>query len=361
MGKQLDKIEVHGFKSIKNLNLDLRQLNVLIGANGAGKTNFVSLFKLLNQIIEKRLQTSVREAGGAETFLFHGSKETSQITIKLRFQDNGYGCRLKPAADDSLFFDYEEADYWGGGYTNPYIEFLGSGHNESNCAEVAAKRRVAQYVLGALRNWKLYHFHDTSDSAKVKKICDINDDFFFRQNAENLAAYLFKLHKGHSHNYELIRQTIQLVAPFFDDFILRPMTENPGKIQLEWREKDSDYPYKAHQLSDGTLRFICLATLLLQPNPPSTIVIDEPELGLHPYAITILASMLRSASANTQVIVSTQSVPLVNQLTPEEVIVVEREGNNSVFKRLSGDQLKDWVEDYGLGDMWEKNLLGGRP
>src|SRR2546427_3037694 len=158
-----------------------------------------------------------------------------------------------------------------------------------------------------------------------------------------------------------MRETITQVAPFFNDFALRPDPTPKESIRLEWREKGSDFPFRAAHLSDGTLRFICLATLLLQPTPPSTVLIDEPELGLHPYAITVLASLLKSASTKTQVIVSTQSVPLVNQLQPEDILVVDRAQGQSTFRHLGSEELKDWLEDYGLGDLWEKNLFGGRP
>jgi predicted ATPase len=182
-----------------------------------------------------------------------------------------------------------------------------------------------------------------------------------RSNASNLAAFLFLLQGQHPEHYREIVRTVRLVAPFFDDFALRPRPLNPNKIQLEWREKGSDSYFGANYLSDGTLRFMCLATLLLQPDLPATVLIDEPELGLHPYAITVLASLLRSAAQQTQVIVSTQSVPLVNQFRPEDVIVVDREDRQSVFRRLTQADLESWLDEYGLGDLWEKNLLGGRP
>ena len=150
-------------------------------------------------------------------------------------------------------------------------------------------------------------------------------------------------------------------SPFFENFVLAPSKLNPEKIRLEWKEKGSDEYFNASALSDGTLRFICLATLLLQPSLPSAVLIDEPELGLHPAAITLLAELLRSTSKCSQVIVSTQSVTLVNQLAPEEVVVVEHKDDTSSFQRLAEEQLKDWVGDYGLGELWEKNLVGGRP
>jgi predicted ATPase len=117
-------------------------------------------------------------------------------------------------------------------------------------------------------------------------------------------------------------------------------------------------------LSDGTLRFICLTTLLLQPKSllPDTLLIDEPELGLHPFAINLLADMLQEAAESKQVIVSTQSVELLNAFQPEDVVVVQREEDASVFKRLDKAALSDWLaDDYSLGELWKRNILGGRP
>jgi predicted ATPase len=220
-------------------------------------------------------------------------------------------------------------------------------------------------VLDSLKSWKIYHFHDTSVSAPVKKARDINDNIYFRPDASNLAAFLYLLKETRNEYYEAIRDTIRLVTPFFDDFLLKPNRENENMIKLEWREKGSDFPFQAYHLSDGTLRFICLATLLLQPELPSTILIDEPELGLHPYAIVILASLMQSAAERTQLIVSTQSVSLVNQFDAEDLLVVERREHDhkyeTVIGRVDSEKLDAWLEEYALGELWEKNVLGGRP
>ena len=357
---QLNQISIKGFKSIRELDFKLRPLNVMIGANGAGKSNFISVFRLLNEMVVGNFQNSVAQAGGAGTFLYLGEKTTDRIEVQLRFGVNGYNCIWVPSADGTLFFNREYCLFWGD-RTPPdgYRELLGTGHKESKLPEKATK--VSKYVMEALESWRVYHFHDTSDTAKVKKVGDINDNIYLRPDASNLSAFLYTLKQGKKIYYEAIRDTIRQVAPFFNDFILRPDPNNETKIRLEWREKGSDYPFMAHHLSDGTLRFMCLATLLLQPYPPATILIDEPELGLHPYAITVLSSLLKSASAKTQVIVSTQSVPLVNQLEPENIIVVERIEGQSAFRHLETEEMKDWLDDYGLGDLWEKNIIGGRP
>jgi predicted ATPase len=215
--------------------------------------------------------------------------------------------------------------------------------------------------LQNLRSFAVYHFHDTSGTASVKHTGDLDDNYLLRPDGANLAALLYRLREKNPGDYSNIVDAIRLVFPFFDDFMLEPSRLNADRIRLEWRERGSDTYFNASALSDGTLRFICLATLLLQPDLPSTILLDEPELGLHPYAITILAELLRGAATKTQVIASTQSVGLVNQFEPEDVIVVEREDQQSVFRHLDRADMESWLDDYGLGDLWEKNIIGGRP
>jgi predicted ATPase len=336
---------------------------VLIGANGAGKSNFISLFKLLNKIMEKRLQEYTSQAGGADTFLYFGQKQTDEIRIALEFGPNGYICTLMPTVDDRLAFREEKCWSLGQYRATPYEISLGAGHEETRLEEKARSEPVAASVLEALQSWRVYHFHDTSESARAKKTGDIHDNSRLRPDAANLAAFLYLLSEKHRSHYDQIVMTTRLAAPFFQYFILKPLPNNPDKILLEWRERGHDNYLNVGFLSDGTLRFICLATLLLQPDSlkPSVIVIDEPELGLHPYAITLLASLLKSVAASRQVIVSTQSVPLVNQFTIDDVIVVDREDQQSTFKRLAKKDLTHWLDEYGLGDLWEKNLLGGRP
>jgi predicted ATPase len=360
--RPLDRIEIKGFKSIRDMDLELGSLNILIGANGAGKTNFISAFQLLNQLMKGHLQVFVSTSGGANALLYFGRKVTDEIFLHLSFDITSYKVRLVPSVQDSLVFADEL--YW---YKSELVSQLrerrfGSGHKEARLPEQAHELHgTIRFVLKHLQSYQVFHFHDTSESAKIKQTGDINDNARLRSDASNLAAFLYMLRETQREHYNRIVKAIRLAAPFFDDFNLRPKPENPDTIQLAWRERSSDDYFNVHSLSDGTLRFICLTTLLLQPTLPSTILIDEPELGLHPYAISLLASMLRSAATQTQVIVSTQSVTLVNQFEPEDIIVVDREEGESKFKRLEPQEIESWLEEYGLGDLWEKNILGGRP
>lgn len=212
-----------------------------------------------------------------------------------------------------------------------------------------------------LESYRVYHFHDTSDTAAVKLASDLEDNTVLRPQAENLAAFLFWMQAKHPVHFQNVVSAVRHIAPFFEDFRLQPSRLNESKIRLEWREKGSDAYLNAHALSDGTLRFICLATLLLQPQLPALVLLDEPELGLHPAAITVLAELLSSASERTQVIAATQSVTLVNRLRPEQVWTVERSQGPTTFNHLSGADMSQWLDNYALGDLWEMNVLGARP
>lgn len=378
---KISKLELNNYKSIREMNLSFKDINILIGANGAGKSNLISFFSLLNKIIDKNLQASIARAGGADNLLYFGRKISpnlnAEITFKNEFFDginqvteeyfNNYSLTLEPNNEDSFFFAKEEI-----GFKQPNkdwkTEFLGIGHIESKLLEQKKIKKsqkgyagISEYIHKAFEEFKIYHFHDTSHNSPIKQISDIHDNYYLREDGANLASFLFRLEKQNKINYKKIESTIRLIAPYFDRFELRPTAMNPDKIRLEWREKGSEKYFNASHLSDGTLRMICLTTLLLQPEPPSTIIIDEPELGLHPYSINILSSMIKSISKRIQVIMSTQSVTLVNQFTPENIIVVDRKDGQSVFKHIEEKELKNWLEDYSVGDAWEKNIIGGRP
>jgi predicted ATPase len=183
-------------------------------------------------------------------------------------------------------------------------------------------------------------------------------------DAGNLAAVLLRLRDMNDGSaYKRILSTIRLIAPFFDDFDLEPAGLNKRDIILNWRDKGSDQVFGPHQLSDGTLRAMCLVTLLMQPEDdlPDLIVVDEPELGLHPYALNVIASLFKKASHHTQVLIGTQSASFIDNFDVEDVIVVNREGKDSQFTRPDPAVLEAWLDEYSLGEVWEKNVIGGGP
>jgi predicted ATPase len=347
----LSAITIRGFKSIAAIeNLKLGPINVVIGANGSGKSNFVGVFSFLRESFEKSdwFNERVSVAGGADRILHFGSKRTAEIEIVLTGPQRLplFEVRLIPTTDDRL---------------------LVATHNIQIDSFTELRDRITPTGVWIgrqfVKKWRVFHLNDTSTSSPLRRTGRVDDNRFLRPDASNLAAFLYLLKQKHPDSYALIRRTVQQVAPFFDDFQLEPLQLAAEDIKLEWLHKGSDQYFNAADLSDGTLRFIALATLLLQPVElrPSLILIDEPELGLHPAAIEILAALIRRASVDTQVIVATQSPLLLDQFDAEDVLVAERVNGGTQLTRLNSDQLRSWLEDYSLGQLWEKNEFGGRP
>ncbi len=366
---KLRRVILNGFKSIKAMELELRSLNVLIGANGAGKSNLVSFFKMLNEMMAGRLQQYIGTTGRAQSILHFGPKVTPQMEAELEFEvENGvdtYAMRLFHAAGDSLVFADESLSFLAIRSTKSKLVSLGSGHEETRIGQEADKGGPAAKVFRHLLNHcRVYHFHDTSPTARVRQYCYIGDNRWLMPDAGNLAAFLLRLREENGGAvYQRIITTIRLIAPFFNDFDLEPTGPNKKDIILNWRDNGSDQVFGPHQLSDGTLRAMCLITLLMQPEIeiPDLIIVDEPELGLHPYALNVIAALFKKAAHHTQVLISTQSSSFLDNFDPEDVVVVNREGKESHFARADPVKLEAWLDDYSLGEVWEKNVIGGGP
>ncbi len=364
--RNLKRIKIKGFKSIKELDLSMGNINILIGANGSGKTNLISLFTFLSHLSTGKLRNYVETEGGAERFFHFGTKHTSRMTFDLEVGKNGYHVRFSPNLDDdSLVFDEEYCTFSplrDGKWT------LNSKKGESGFIQrpLAGEGRVEKYTKEYLEACRVYHFHDTGSQARFKKTNKLGNDYFLEKDAANIAPFLYDLKNAgfddEAQSYRRIVSAVRTVAPFFHDFYLEPTGEKGDEnIILRWTHARHDAPFSANVLSDGTARFICLATLFLQPKRPYTIILDEPELGLHPAALDVLADMIHATSKETQVICSTQSVAFANLFAPEDFIVADAKDGVSSFRRPEKKPLEQWLEDYGMGDIWAKNLIGGRP
>lgn len=370
---KLASLDLSGYKSIdgEGQTIYFGDLTVLLGANGAGKSNLVSFFKMTNYMINGNLQLFIGEQGYADSILFYGAKKTSRMRAKFTFKDDLaediYQFTLSPASGDTMIFT-EENVTWKNLKTGKLRQVsLDAGHKESKLHEEANSGGMAcKFIINLMQRCQFFQFHDTSATAKIRNQGYINDNGYLRGDAGNLAAYLYALKEKPEWEkyYQRIVRHIQQIVPQFGEFNLKPSTMNPEYIRLDWREQDSDYLFGPHQLSDGTLRFMAMTTLLLQPPErlPRVIVLDEPELGLHPSAIAALAGMAKAASHHCQLILATQSMRLIDEFNTEDIVVVEREGKKgSVFKRLDPEKLAEWLQRYSLSELWEKNVLGGRP
>ena len=281
-----------------------------------------------------------------------------EIDIQCHLGRDGYICSLTPVGKHLVFL--KELAHSSGAATHP----LGSGHYESNLVQAETDDTVpsGRSLQTAMSSWRLYHFHNTSARSRLRQAQALRDNLSLKPDGSNLAPFLRRLQQRHPDHYRRIVEAIRLAAPFFGDFVYR---EEVGEnLELDWFGKGAaGTVFGPRQLSDGTLRFICLATLLLQPPQlqPGLILIDEPELGLHPFALVLLAELLQYASDARQIIVSTQSADLVNELDPSDVVVADFGEDGSAFRRLDAEPLQEWLEDYALGELWKMNILGGRP
>ncbi len=369
---KIEHIEIKGFRSLEDIKVDLGNLNVIIGANGAGKSNFIKFFEMLSwMLVERNLGGFIEQNGGADDQLFGGNKKTPRLSAEIYLRTgkgrNDYRFSLAYGEPDRLFFTEEKFRFSSEGKeTKAKWNSLDSGHRE---AEIVNKRHdgdtaatTAKILVGLLRNYSTYQFHDTSTGSAFKTSCEADDVSNLRRNGGNLAAVLFWLHDNDGKRYDMIRRQIARILPGFDDFELEPRY---GKISLRWRSKNlPDKTMGAHLTSDGSLRLFALVTLLNLPTEmlPDVIMLDEPELGLHPAGVVLIGSMIRSVSKEKQVIIATQSPLLVNSFEVDEIIVAECRDGRSIFTQKSSSDYQDWLEDdFKVGDLWLKNLLGGRP
>lgn len=360
----INNIQIENYKSIHSLSLEMKPINMLIGSNGAGKSNFISFFKLLKNIYDGHLQQYVAMEGSSDDLLYFGTKMSDFIYGCLEFNEiNKYAIKLNPNSNNSLFIEYEDVQFNRAKYGH---QSLGWDHRKLSENATESELRMKFYgrfsfMNDFMQSFRVFHFHDTGKTSSLRKAALINDNEFLREDGANLPAFLYWMQEKFPKEFRKIEMTIRSIAPYFDRFNLAPDRLNDNQIRLRWKEKNSDAYFDAKHLSDGTIRFIALTTLLLQPEAPQVIIIDEPELGLHPFAINKLAGLMKKASIKTQVIVSTQSVNLVDNFEPEDIVTVDREEQQSIFKRLNSEELKEWLDNYTISDLWNKNVIGGRP
>ena len=357
---------MEGFRSIRRVDLDLTtDVTVLIGANGSGKSNLVSALELVSRIWDDSFQEYLRRRGGVDNLLFEDDEGTAErilIEMMSEFDEgncrNGYRVTLRE--DDWDESGQSQLHEWllfqaGRNRDKPYDENLGSGTRSRvpRFAQPEASGRLhnfAAYVRPILEGCRVFHFDDVSSNAPVKGRSTVGDDITLRSDAENIAAYLLRVRDEHPQHYRRIVSAIRRVTPFFDDFVLVPNAAE--RIRLRWKQRGLDRTFMAHEASDGTLRFICLAT----------VVLDEPGLGLHPAAIGLLAEMAHVAGRNGhRVILATQSVPLLSHFDLDAIVMLDRDNGATVASRSDQEELEAFLDDYSTGTLWEMNLLGGRP
>ena len=371
---RIEYVRIQGFRSLADVELSgIPKAAVLIGANGSGKSNFIRFFEMLSWMLgSHRLAEFVEMQGGADDQLHGGSRRTSRIEAEVRLRTetgrNDYRFVLSHAHPDRFFFSEESFRSISDLSTEMSWQYLGSGHQEAELVwpiklrDFSVTDRItARVVTNLLRSCVVYQFHDTSNTSDFKKRWDAEDNNHLQTNGGNLAAILYRLEQEDIKRYELICQHISRVLPVFDRFQIE---ESYGKVLLRWKAKWTDKTFGAHLTSDCSLRFFALVTLLNLPPEmlPDVLLLDEPELGLHPAAISLIGGMIKSLAEKRQVIVATQSPLLVDEFDLDEIFVLELQDGRTEFRKLSPDDYQVWLDDnFTSGELWQKNLLGGRP
>ena len=365
---KLQEVTIRGYKSISfnyPVTLELGNVNILLGANGAGKSNIISFFRMLSYMMSRSFEMYVEMAGTANSLLYFGAKMTPAMSAQLKFADENsvdtYQFTLSKASPDRLIITEENISWLRKGEDKPFQLVLKPNFKESSLVDNANK--VAKAVYKMLSFCKVYQFHDSSENGPLRQPCPVETSNYLQSHGNNLPSFLLFLKNYYEESYKKIVDYVRDVIPQFQDFYLEPVGNN---ISLRWKDNSAtDYVFNSYQLSDGSIRFIALATLLLQPaeTMPSVIIIDEPELGLHPYAISQLSEMIKEASIHSQVIIASQSKDLVDYFDIDDVSVVEmdEEKKSTTITKLNEQDYKLWLENYSISELWDKNVIGGRP
>ena len=373
--QKIEHVRIKGFRSLAHVEVSgLPNVTVLIGANGSGKSNLIRFFEMLSWMLKSgQLGEFVAKHGGADDQLFGGSKQTprleASVSIRTDVGVNDYRFDLSHAHPDRFIFTNEAFRFSGAGHGEKADwQYLGSGHDEANITKAAQpwtdfniNPKTASVIVHLLRDCATYQFHDTSNDSRFKKRWDVEDNDILRSHGGNLAAVLYRLEREDVKRFDIICRHIGRILPVFDRFVVE---ESYGRVLLRWKAKWTDKTFGAHLTSDGSLRFFALVTLLNLPTEmlPRVILLDEPELGLHPAAISLLAGMIKRLGHEKQVIVATQSPLLVDEFGLKEIIVLDLEDGKTTLRKLNPEEYKVWRDqDYTTGQLWQKNLLGGRP
>ena len=370
---RIQSVSIRGFRSLRDVQLhDLPDATVIIGANGSGKSNFIRFFDMLSWMLKSRkLGEFIEQQGGADDQLYRGNKITPRMEAEIQLRTtrgrNDYSFSLAYGSPDRFFFSKEQFRFSSSDIAgDSRWTYLEGGHREARIVEAAqgtvpeANSTTASVIVNLLRGCTGFQFHDTSVSSNLKKTWDVDDNLRLRSDGGNLAAVLHRLERHDIKKFDLICKHIGRILPVFDRFDIE---ESYGRVQLRWRAKGTDRTFGAHLTSDGSLRFFALVTLLNLPLEmmPDVILLDEPELGLHPAAINLVGNMIQSVSAQRQVIIATQSPLLVDCFDLNGVVVLDLHDDATVLRRLDHQQFERWLDDFTTGELWQQNLLGGRP
>jgi predicted ATPase len=396
-----DYIKIEGFRSFKKVELEVPRLAVLIGPNGGGKSNFLDLLTLMAEAGNMQLANGVAKRGGFANIAF-GFDPQVELRVEMRFKaalpakaegqsgDERPDVRFSMTARGLAFqavLVHEVVAQESGKQPSLSAEMLSRGpagavfrvmsesgaltdkrvgvaSNELAITQVrnSSEYPAAAFVLGEFTGWRVYRDIDVGSTSPVRQPALIRPGIQLLPDGSNLSSVLYAIQQDYPDDWQDVLEILRTAYPEFVKLTV-PAQGGDGKVLLRWFEKPFDRHggISANFLSDGTLKLLCLLAILKSPDPPPLICIDEPELGLHPDWIKLVAELLQVAAMRTQVIVATHSPHIVAKLEPEQVIVAEKVDGETRLERQDRQDLEKWLKDFNLSELWLAGQLGGRP
>jgi predicted ATPase len=379
------QLEVGGYRRLRQVEMQLAPLNVLIGANGVGKSSILEVVDLLAASADGSLENSISEAGGISSLLTLDdrtdalrfslempSADPAPIKYEVRISREGVGYAIRREAltqqqqpDQPIPFKFIDATGAQVHYHDPAQRRLVRPNWEYKATETALSQVPKMYQTPEkfrqllASSSALYHTLDVSFRAPVRLPQPLQPANTPGSDGADLLPCLYTMRETDRDRYEAVEDALRAAFPTFERLDLPPAAA--GRLTLAWRDKNFTQPIYPHQLSEGTLRFLWLATLLQSPGLPVVTLIDEPEVSLHPEMLRLLADLMREASSRSQLIVATHSDRFVRFLQPEELVVCNLAEDGGMFVRRASDlDLDGWLADYALDELWSIGRLGGR-
>jgi predicted ATPase len=376
------RIHVEGFRRLHNVNLPLKPLNVMIGANGAGKTSLLDVFSIMSASAEGNLAAAMSEQGGIAANLTGGDArwiscllatappERPELRYRIAIKPRGAGYEIVDEMlcdvleDEHRFHEYIKSQHGkvqyrfpGESLQAPSWEF---DAHETAISQTSREFRVAEEFRKQLASSTHYHVLSVEPRSPVRMPQPLRPAMLPGVDGEDLVSCLFYLQQTDRDRFEMIEDTLRAGFHDFERLDFPPVAA--GTLAMTWRDRNFTQPLFMHQLSEGTLRFLWLVTLLYSPGLTALTLIDEPEVSLHPELLSLLADVMREASSRTQLIVATHADRLVRFLQVDEVVALDvGEDGLATATRASDLDLERWLDEYTLDEVWRMGRMGARP
>lgn len=381
--RKIKEIHIAGFRRLRDIHIEMRPMMVLIGANSVGKTSILDAMSLLSASAAGKMNTALNSIGGVADLATRGQERKItlgaemdcpgynplhyQLDVETRGQGYAIPCEtLTQEGGDKYNAPFKHID--SNNENTSYFDQIEKKlvrpnweHNplESSLSQVPKMFQQPEEFRRTLSSISQYHVLDVGPRSPVKLPQQMKPARLPGEDGEDLVSFLYNLRESDRHRYETIEDTLRAAFPGFECLNFPPAAA--GMISLTWKEKQFKDPFYAHQLSEGTLRFLWLVSLLQSPNLSAVTMIDEPEVSLHPELLSLLTDCLREASQSTQLIVATHSDRLIRFLEPHEVVVMDVDEDGCAQVQWADQMdLEKWLKEYSLDEVWRMGQMGGR-